>query len=269
MKPKQLILLILLLLSVGILFFAIQSKEQGPFLSLMRIPDKVQLIQAKPRVIPILLYHYVEYVTDERDTNRKSLNIEPHIFEQQIETLRGAGYTFITPKDIPVVLKDYSDTRYVILSFDDGYRSFYTSAYPILKKQNVPAVNYLIAGMLNQPNYLFGWQVTEMAKGGLLEVGLHGYNHQTVTSQSESVLRANLDKGLAILEELTGSKPVSYAYPYGVHDQKSIDVVKDLGLTNAVTIDKGNLVDPDKLYLIPRIRPGRTTGPTLLNLIAN
>ncbi len=32
----------------------------------------------------------------------------------------------------------------VLVTFDDGYQSFYTAAYPILKSLRIPAVNFVI-----------------------------------------------------------------------------------------------------------------------------
>ena len=46
--------------------------------------------------IPILMYHYIEYVKDQNDTIRRSLAIEPNILDQQIKTLSDSGYTFLT-----------------------------------------------------------------------------------------------------------------------------------------------------------------------------
>lgn len=252
------ILLVILFTLSGLLFTQTTSNV------LSQLPRDVTIIKPKPRNIPILLYHYVEYITNPEDTSRVSLTIFPNVFEMQILALKEAGYVFITPKDIPKALRDVSDQKYVILSFDDGYRTFYDYAYPILKKNNVPAVNYVVSGLLNQTNYLFGWQVKEMADSGLVEIGLHGYNHRSVTSMSKEELRMSLTTGKEILKDLTGKEPVSYAYPYGTYTDEAVEVLKELSLKTAVTIEQGSLVKPDDLYHIPRIRPGGLTGESLI-----
>ncbi len=95
---------------------------------------------SKPKIpnhfrIPILVYHYVEYVKDRGDKIRISLNIQPNIFESQIKTLKQAGYTFMMPKQIPDLFsgKISVPAKPIILSFDDGYKDFYTDVFPILK----------------------------------------------------------------------------------------------------------------------------------------
>lgn len=253
---------------IGGLYPAASKNSDADLIAPLKLlPEKVQVALPQKRVIPILLYHYVEYVTDERDTSRKSLNVEPHILEQQIKTLKEANYQFITPKELPEALKDKSTTHYVILSFDDGNRSFYDQTYPVLKRQNVPAVNYLIAGMLNAPNYLFGWQVTEMAKDNLIEFGLHGYTHQEATSLTPEEFKKALEQGSEIIEELTGKAPVSYAYPYGRYNESTVATLKESTLKTAMTTEKGLIVDPDHLYTIPRLKPGRLTEEALLAVL--
>src|SRR5436189_5278086 len=55
--------------------------------------------------VPILIYHYVEYVQDPGDTIRKSLDILPQTFETQVKTLQDAGFSFLTPSYISGVLE--------------------------------------------------------------------------------------------------------------------------------------------------------------------
>src|SRR5579872_6944586 len=54
--------------------------------------------------VPVLMYHYVEYVKDKRDTIRQSLDVVPATFDEQLKTLKDAGYTFMTAKDLGEVL---------------------------------------------------------------------------------------------------------------------------------------------------------------------
>src|SRR5260221_1858640 len=90
------------------------------------LPDDVHMRALSSRApvnVPILLYHYVEYVKDKRDTIRQSLDIVPKILEEQVQTLLSDSYTPITIND----LADYLDGKIllppkpVILTFDDGY----------------------------------------------------------------------------------------------------------------------------------------------------
>ncbi len=253
--------------AVGLVSIVWLVQHRVAIFSSDNLPNIIAEKPLLPKKIPILLYHYVEIVADANDTTRQSLNIPPRVFEQQIIDLKQAGYTFITPQQLRAALDDDSDTKYIILSFDDGYRTFYEQTYPIIKRQNIPVVVYVLAGLLNQPNYMYSWQVQDLATDKLIEIGFHGYTHQTITSLSETELNSHFILGLQILENITGNKAVSYAYPYGIYEERCFTQLNELGLTSAVTTKPGNLISYPNRYQLPRLRPGQTTGVALINLI--
>ena len=79
----------------------------------------------------------------------------------------------------------------LLLSFDDGYRSFHTRVYPLLKLFNYPAVVALSGHWLDAPagksvqyegreiprSQFLSWeQISEMATSGLVEIASHSYD---------------------------------------------------------------------------------------------
>lgn len=219
--------------------------------------------------MPILLYHYVEYVKDDKDTIRKSLNIIPYIFDAQVKTLKDAGYTFITPADLSDFLDDKKELpiKSVILSFDDGYRDFYTDVFPILKKYQVKAVAYIVPNFLNKPNNMDLWQLQELAQSGLVEIGAHTMDHSYLSGLSGDLVKYEVEESKKYLEENLGIKIISFAYPYGAFDNQTIDVVKKAGFTTAVTTINGIFAQDINRFFLYRIRPGARIGQSLLDLL--
>lgn len=217
--------------------------------------------------IPVLLYHYVEYVQDKGDKIRISLNIEPWILDNQIKTLKDAGYTFITPSDIPKIFegKEFLPHKSIILSFDDGYRDFYTDAYPILKKYNVRAIEYIVPGFLDQHNNLTKNQLEEISKNGLIEIGDHTVYHTYLAGLNKDRVLDTVLKAKNDLETELNIKIVSFAYPYGAFDLNAIEAVKQAGLLTAVSTVPGVEINRENLFFIPRLRPGGRTGKNLLS----
>jgi len=221
--------------------------------------------------IPILMYHYVENVTDERDFIRESLNIPPHIFEAQITTLKNAGYIFITPQEIPKILqqKQNTDKKYVIISFDDGYEDFYTDAFPIIKKHNVKAINYIVYNYIGQLNYMESDQIKEIIKSKLVEIGSHTVNHAYLKDIDQNMAFAEILNSKDMLEKTFGVEVKSFAYPYGVYDTTVKKLVIKAGYTTAVTVETGNTVSQKTIFEVPRVRPGHLVGENLLRAIDN
>lgn len=247
---------------VAIAFKIIQNNNlDSPF---GRIPDIVKL------EIPILMYHYVEYNQDERDFLRDSQNVPPNVFEQQLVDLKTAGYTFITPKDLQKVFKKPdADKKYIILTFDDGFRDFYTDAYPILKKHNVPAVNYVAYNFINGQDYMTTQMVQVIANDPLIEIGSHTLNHAYLLGIEESFLSNEVFLSKKNLEEEFGTKVVSFAYPYGNYDQRAINLVREAGYTSAVTVEPGNIANSSEMFKLKRIRPGHLVGNNLIHYLSN
>lgn len=216
--------------------------------------------------VPILVYHYVEYVRDPKDTIRKSLDIIPVTFEKQIQTLKGGGYNFITTAELGQYLdgKRQLPQRPIVLTFDDGYSDFYTDVFPVLKKYNVVATEYIISNNLDKPNYMTTDEVKEIAESGLVEIGAHTVHHRNLKSMPLDEVKVEIEKSKEDLENTFGIKVVSFAYPYGGFNEKVAEFVRKAGFTNAVTTKGGYMVDQENRFTLFRIHPGAATGEGLL-----
>lgn len=221
--------------------------------------------------IPILMYHYIEHVQDPGDTIRISLNVLPETLDAQIRTLVAAGYTFITPSDMADILDGIMPVpeKPIILSFDDGYRDFYTGAFPILKKYNVRSVAYIITGFLNRPNYLTDYQLQEIAQSGIVEIGAHTVNHYALAGVSDQVAKQEIENSRLQLEQKLGIPIVDFAYPYGSFNLRTVQLTKEAGYRTAVATIPGADVGNQSRFFVNRLRPGASTGQSLLNLIGS
>lgn len=210
----------------------------------------------KKAKIPILLYHYVEIVTDKNDFLRTKLAITPQNFENQLVALKKSGYTFCFMKDIGTILDGNGKNKPVIITFDDGYRDFYTDAFPILKRQNAKATVFINSGLMGRPNYMTQDQVIEVLNSGLVEIGGHGFSHQNLTSIDLELAKKIVSDDVANIKKTYKVTPVSFSYPYGSYNDSIKKVVSDAGYKYAVTVEKGWTVQNTTLFQIPRIRPG-------------
>lgn len=219
--------------------------------------------------VPILLYHYVEYVKDDKDTIRKSLNIPPHVFEKQVQTLISGGFTLMKASDLGDALdgKTILPQKPIILTFDDGYRDFYTDVFPILKKYQVKATAYIIPGFINGPNSMYMWQLKEVVQSGLVDIGAHTQNHIYLKGLPLNQVQYEVAESKRVLEKELGVTTVSFAYPGGAFDKQAIEVVKNAGFKTAVTTVPGIEASQQNRYFIYRIRPGWRTGEDLLKYL--
>lgn len=220
--------------------------------------------------VPILMYHYVEYIRDPNDKTRQSLNTLPIVLDEQVKTLKQAGYTFMTAGELSDVLlgKKILPQKPIVLTFDDGYRDFYIDAYPILKKYNAKATQYVIAGFLDHPNHMFTSDLIRISKDGLVEIGAHTVTHVWLKDALLTDVSYQVTESKKILEKRTGKEVVSFAYPFGAFDKQATEVVKDAGFTNGVSTVPGISQSFFNRYFLYRLRPGIRTGEELLTWLS-
>lgn len=271
----NIVLLAILILLILAFFFILETSNFNRAIpNVVELPQDIiesikNLKSQKYLHVPIFMYHYVEYVKDEGDTIRKSLNITPYTFDMEVKTLKDARYVFITTKDLADALDDKItlSPKSVILTFDDGYRDFYTDVFPILKKYQVRAVVYIVPNFLNELNNLTPWMLLEITRSGLVEIGAHTMNHTYLRDLPLQRVKYEVEQSKKYLERNLGIKVVSFAYPYGAFDNAVIDVVKKAGFRSAVTEISGSFAMDTNRFSLYRIRPGGRVGQALLDLL--
>ncbi len=231
-----------------------------------------KIIPASPSAtlrVPILIYHYVEYVKDDKDTIRKSLNINPNTFAEQVKTLSSAGYTFMTASELADVFDGLKPLppKPVLLTFDDGHWDLYTDVLPILKEYQVKATAYIVTGFIGGSDFLSSEQLKEIIQSGLIEIGAHTVHHVSLKAKLSPVVKYEVEQSKKTLEDTYQLKVVSFAYPGGNFDEKAIEEVKAAGYRTAASTILGTKQSQTNRFFLERIRTGARTGKELLKFL--
>ena len=81
--------------------------------------------------------------------------ITPEIFEQQLRYLK-KFYRVVPMAQLAEEIRSQSVQPYsVAITFDDGHYDFYTNAWPLLRKYNLPASLYVTTGFIDQKCWLW------------------------------------------------------------------------------------------------------------------
>lgn len=210
--------------------------------------------------LPVLMYHHVL-----KDTNRcGDYVISPTQLENDLMELFARGYTPVTTDDIIAYVEagEKLPEKPILVTFDDGYESFYAYAYPLLIQYNTPAVVSIIGkytdlysgDVTKSLSYAHAnWeQLREMQGSNLIEIGNHTYDMhhndgsrkgiKKLSSESIDEYRLALTSDIGALSsemesELT-VKPKSFAYPFGAHSKESDMILKELGFKIVFTCEE-------------------------------
>jgi peptidoglycan/xylan/chitin deacetylase (PgdA/CDA1 family) len=93
--------------------------------------------------IPVLMYHRV--ISNKKDAGNHGIFVYKEQFEEHLKTLKQKGFTTITFQDlnnIGLSKRFDKNKKYIILTFDDGYKDNFENVLPLLKKYNMKAVIY-------------------------------------------------------------------------------------------------------------------------------
>ena len=197
-------------------------------------------------VTKAFMYHAVSNVTGENE----SLYVSPREFEKQIAWLCDAGFT-------SVFADKYGTYSYktAAITFDDGYESVYTDAFPILKKYNFKATVFLITSPAD--GHLTDEEIKEMTASGLVAFGSHTDTHRDLTALSDAELKAELSSSKSKIEKITGKMTAALTNPCGACDERVIAAAKKCGYRCAYTIN--DPVGGEDKYRLPRFTVWRET----------
>ena len=225
--------------------------------------------------IPVLMYHHFK---EEEVPDGDGANINIEEFEQHLKALNEAGYTTIFLNDLNHVMQQvqegkemgitqpelHMNGKYVVITIDDGYRSNYELAYPLLKKYNMKACISVITSRIHH-GYIYtekeidkmSWDnLNEMQQSGLIEIFSHTYDHKPVEDRVYEDVRSSVTKGEEMLDkELEVRSPVNVlTYPNGSYTKNMTVLMRAyMGYDLQLTTNSGVVNRNTSILEIPRI----------------
>jgi peptidoglycan/xylan/chitin deacetylase (PgdA/CDA1 family) len=163
--------------------------------------------------------------------------------------LKENGFHVISPDELLAFLenKQRLPKKSVMITMDDGYRSVYEVAYPILKKYEFTATLFIYTNFVGVSKMAITWDQLKEMKADGFSIGSHTIYHSDLTIPKDGETEA--DWMTRIHKELYGSKKIidkklrqeTYllAYPYGKYDQRSINIAKEAGYKIAMSVQRG------------------------------
>lgn len=189
-----------------------------------------------------------------------AMRIRTSKFRKQMEAIKQLGLTVITLDDYLAWKRGEKSLpeRCVLLTLDDGWKSVYTDAFPILKEFGYPFSLYLYK------NYVDGGgkalttsMIQEMIKSGA-SIGSHSVTHPfpgDVKSRVkkgadvlDAYLRSEMGESQRFLESKFSHKVNTYAYPGGFHLEEMFKLADEFKYVSLFTVIPGKVKrsTPDK-----------------------
>ena len=208
--------------------------------------------------VPILMYHVIG--DPPARAPYPGLYVTKSEFATQVRWLETHGYHGVTLTEV------YEHWRYgrrlprrpIVFTFDDGYRSVYETALPVLHSRSWPGVVNLELRFVNTSWGLSRSHIRRLLRSRW-ELASHTINHPDLTSLPASTLRAEVEGSRTQLRK-EFHVPVSFfCYPAGRYDARVIAAVQAAGYLGATSTRSG-LARPMELWDLARVRIERGDG---------
>jgi len=248
--------------------------------------------------IPVIMYHSLGYEDDYDGV------ITPENFQAQMTALKSANYHAIFFSQ----LIDYVEKgielpdKPVIITFDDGYESNYTYAWPILQQLGMKATiniigvsvgkgTYKDTGVPIYPHFTYE-QAKEMKTSGVIDIQSHSYDlhhsksldgidyrqgiHPMSGETEKEYVKAfisDFTRSKEDIENSVGNVVNVYAYPFGYHTKFCEVLLRQMGVKVTMTADGSGVNSvlkglPQSTLGLKRYNiTDRLTGDELLQLL--
>ena len=219
------------------------------------------------RALPILMYHSI---SDDGESNASpyyKTTTRPALFAQHLRWLSDAGFRSVGLEDgIRIAQQgNGAQEKAVVITFDDGFRDFYDSAFPALKAHGHTATVFLPTAFIGESRRTFKgrecltWaEVRELRAQGI-QFGSHSVNNPVLYETPWGEIENQLALSKKKLEQELGEKIASFAYPYAFPqpDQRFADTFEKLlrqhGYQHCVTTMIGRVQSGDDLFSLKRL----------------
>lgn len=209
--------------------------------------------------VAVLGYH--DFSETERET---AMRIRTSKFRKQMEAIRQLGLPVIPMADFTAWKggKKEIPKKAVVITIDDGWKSTYTDAFPILKEFGYPFTVFLYKDYVDGGGKALTIpMIKEMMKHGGT-VGSHSVTHPFPQAVKASRKRGAetydkfLDKEMGeskrFLEEKFGAPVTTYAYPGGYFTEEMLTKAGQLGYTHLFTVQPGKVKVTNPNEVLPR-----------------
>ena len=148
-----------------------------------------------------------------------STNIKMDIFLKHIQLINDLNYKFIHPKDFKEKFDTPKKNKSILLTIDDGLKSFYDVAWPYLKKNKIPFILFVSTEPVGNKGYMTWDQIKEINKESFAVIGHHSHTHDYLIEKTNEEFIKDIETANLIFKDKLGFIPEFFSYPFGEYSE--------------------------------------------------
>ena len=156
-----------------------------------------------------------------------STNIKMDVFRNQIDIIKNLNYDFYDPKFLIEEFNKPKINKKILITIDDGFKSFYNEAWPYLKKNKIPFILFVSTEPVGKNGYMNWNEIKEIENSEYGYIGHHSHTHEYLIDMSESEFINDIETSTKIFKDELGYSPLIFSYPFGEYSLYMKRYIKD------------------------------------------
>jgi len=215
--------------------------------------------------VPVLMYHVI--AAPPAGAPFPGLYVQPDEFAAQMQALHSAGWHAVTLDQLRAYWTRGSRLPFgkpIVITFDNGYRSQYVNALPVLRRLGWTAdENIQLSGLPPAQGGLTETQVRGLLRAGW-ELDTQGISHADLITLDAAQLHFQVAIARQTLRRRYGVPVNWFCYPSGHYDSTVVAAVRAAGFVGSTTVVPGWATGSGDPYRLPRLRVLGGTSPSSL-----
>ncbi len=141
------------------------------------------------------------------------------IFKKHIKLIQNSNFSFYNPQDFEKNFNKPKKEKKILLTIDDGFKSFYKEAWPFLKKNKIPFILFVSTEPVGKSGYMTWEEIKEVEKADFAFIGHHSHTHDYLIEKTNEEFILDLKRADSLFLKNLGYVPSLFSYPFGEYSK--------------------------------------------------
>ena len=144
-----------------------------------------------------------------------STNIRMDVFKEQMKIIKSFNYNFSDPNFFVSEFINPKNKKEILITIDDGFKSFYNEAWPYLKNNKIPFILFVSTEPVGKNGYMTWDEIKEIEKSDFALIGHHSHTHKYLIDMDDEEFVKDIETASEIFKNKLGYIPEIFSYPFG------------------------------------------------------